>query len=88
MVVAFSVNVTYYSVIMHRPSEPVNPTASAVVGDRSSGIRTKIWQAVQAGLDGSVAPLSNRPLEPLIAEYTATFGSTWRPVTRRKAPLR
>src|SRR5450756_818526 len=24
------------------------------------------------------------PLAPLIAEYTATFGSTWRPVTRRK----
>jgi integrase len=24
------------------------------------------------------------PLQPLIAEYTATFGSTWRPVTRRK----
>src|SRR5450759_2307621 len=24
------------------------------------------------------------PLGPLIAEYTATFGSTWRPVTRRK----
>jgi integrase len=24
------------------------------------------------------------PLRPLVAEYTATFGSTWRPVTRRK----
>jgi integrase len=24
------------------------------------------------------------PLRPLITEYTATFGSTWRPVTRRK----
>ena len=24
------------------------------------------------------------PLRPLIAEYTATFGSTWAPVTRRK----
>src|SRR5665811_1677553 len=24
------------------------------------------------------------PLRPLIAEYTATFGGTWRPVTRRK----
>ena len=24
------------------------------------------------------------PLRPLIAEYTATFGITWRPVTRRK----
>src|SRR5450759_586382 len=24
------------------------------------------------------------PLAPLIAEYTATFGGTWRPVTRRK----
>src|SRR5674476_1548922 len=25
-----------------------------------------------------------QPLRPLIAEYTATFGSTWRPVTQRK----
>ena len=25
-----------------------------------------------------------RPLAPLIAEYTAIFGSTWRPVTKRK----
>jgi integrase/recombinase XerD len=43
---------------------------------------------------GSVAPfirrrarvddLSALPLRPLIAEYTATFGSTWAPVTRRK----
>jgi hypothetical protein len=24
------------------------------------------------------------PLRPLIAEYSATFRSTWRPVTRRK----
>ena len=28
--------------------------------------------------------LPTLPLRPLIAEYTATFGSTWRPVTRRK----
>jgi integrase/recombinase XerD len=43
---------------------------------------------------GSVAPfvrsryrvdsLPALPLRPLIAEYTATFGSTWAPVTRRK----
>src|SRR5665811_426317 len=25
-----------------------------------------------------------QPLRPLIAEFTATFGSTWRPVTQRK----
>jgi hypothetical protein len=30
------------------------------------------------------ADLPALPLAPLIAEYTATFGSTWRPVTRRK----
>src|SRR5450759_203484 len=30
------------------------------------------------------ADLPALPLRPLIAEYTATFGSTWRPVTRRK----
>src|ERR1035437_6187716 len=28
--------------------------------------------------------LPSLPLQPLIAEYTATFGSTWAPVTRRK----
>jgi integrase len=28
--------------------------------------------------------LPGLPLQPLITEYTATFGSTWRPVTRRK----
>ena len=28
--------------------------------------------------------LDAQPLPPLIAEFTATFGSTWRPVTRRK----
>ena len=67
--------------MMHPLSEPVNPTAPTV---RSTGIRAKLWQAVQAGLDGSVAPLPDRALGPLIAEYTATFGSTWRPVTRRK----
>ena len=43
---------------------------------------------------GSAAPFIRRrarvddlpalPLRPLIAEYTATFGSTWAPVTRRK----
>lgn len=74
----------YYSVMMHEPSEPVNRTHSGIVSPRSTGIRAKLWQAVQAGLDGSVAPLPDRPLRPLIAEYTATFGSTWRPVTRRK----
>jgi integrase/recombinase XerD len=85
--VAYDVVVTYYSVIMHRPSEPVNPTAAAIVADRparSAGIRAKLWQAVQASLDGSVAPRPDHPLLPLIAQYTATFGSTWRPVTRRK----
>jgi integrase len=30
------------------------------------------------------ADLPALPLVPLIAEYTATFGGTWRPVTRRK----
>lgn len=39
---------------------------------------------MSSGLDGSVGPRSDRPLQPLIAEYTATFGSTWRPATRRK----
>src|SRR5664280_209541 len=28
--------------------------------------------------------LRSLPLRPLIAQYTATFGSTWAPVTRRK----
>jgi integrase/recombinase XerD len=33
---------------------------------------------------GLVDSLPALPLRPLIAEYTATFGSTWAPVTRRK----
>ncbi len=73
--------------MMREPSESVKTPVARTVGDRSrhpAGIRAKLWQAVQAGLDGSVAPISDRALEPLIAEYTATFGSTWRPVTKRK----
>jgi site-specific recombinase XerD len=64
--------------------EPLHSTAPSAGASRSGGIRAKLWQAIQAGLDGSVGPLPARPLKPLIAEYTATFGSTWRPVTRRK----
>ena len=73
--------------MMREPSESVKTPAPRIAVDRSTrpgGIRAKLWQAVQAGLDGSVTPLSDRALEPLIAEYTATFGSTWRPVTKRK----
>ena len=33
---------------------------------------------------GRIESLPALPLRPLIAEYTATFGSTWSPVTRRK----
>ena len=71
---------------MHRPSEPVNSSSTIVAGrsPHSTGVRAWLWQAVQAGLDGSATPLPDQPLAPLIAEYTATFGSTWRPVTRRK----
>src|SRR2546422_1065075 len=53
--VASSVVVTYYSVIVHRSSEPVNPPAPAAIPVRSGGLRAKLWGAVQAGLDGSVA---------------------------------
>jgi site-specific recombinase XerD len=70
--------------MMQPRSEPVNPTPSIATAARTGGIRAKLWQAVQAGLDGSVTPLPDRALRPLIAEYTAIFGSTWRPMTRRK----
>jgi integrase/recombinase XerD len=70
--------------MMQPSSGSVNPTTAGIVPGRSAGLRAKLWQVVQAGLDGSVTPLPDRPLEPLIAEYSATFGSTWRPVTRRK----
>src|SRR5664279_979070 len=48
-----------------------------------SAAETDSLSAFRRGRDGrnDVPPL---PLAPLIAEYTATFGSTWRPVTRRK----
>jgi site-specific recombinase XerD len=69
---------------MQAPAGPLHSTAPTGGASRSGGIRAKLWQAVQAGLDSSVTPLPDRPLLPLIAEYTATFGSTWRPATRRK----
>jgi integrase len=37
-----------------------------------------------SGRDSNRTVLPALPLGPLIAEYTATFGSTWAPVTRRK----
>jgi len=37
-----------------------------------------------SGRDSNRTALLAVPLRPLIAEYTATFGSTWAPVTRRK----
>ncbi len=43
--------------------------------------------AVLSGVHPSRLPpqqLPPLPLAPLVAEYTATFGSTWSPVTRRK----
>jgi integrase/recombinase XerD len=47
------------------------------------GVEPDALSAFRRRRDGrnDVPPL---PLRPLIAEYTATFGSTWRPVTRRK----
>jgi integrase/recombinase XerD len=82
--VASNVMLTYYSVMMHGSSEPVNRASSGLVAARSAGLRTRLWGAVQAGLDGSMASPLDPPLEPLIAEYTATFGSTWTARTRAK----
>src|SRR5450759_5351057 len=50
-------------------------TDGAVEPDSLSALRRR-----RAGRDD----LPALPLRPLIAEYTATFGGTWRPVTRRK----
>jgi site-specific recombinase XerD len=69
---------------MQAPDEPLHSTAPAGGPSRPGGIRAKLWQAVQAGLDGSVTPLPDRALLPLIAEYTATFGAGWRPATKSK----
>src|ERR1035437_4227688 len=66
--VAGSVSVTYYSVMVTQMEIGVEPDALAAFRRRRGG-----WN--------DLPPL---PLRPLIAEYTATFGSTWRPVTRRK----
>ena len=59
---------TYYSVMVTRMDEGVEPDSLAAFRQR------------RGGRDD----LPALPLRPLIAEYTATFGSTWRPVTRRK----
>jgi integrase/recombinase XerD len=52
---------------------------------------TRTEDAVETGSEASFPRrltssdrLPALPLRPLIAEYTATFGSTWAPVTRRK----
>jgi integrase len=49
----------------------------------AADIVAELWRALSAKADGQHTPI-DRPLAPLIAEYTATFGSTWRPATKRK----
>ena len=56
---------------------------SIMVTQTEIGVEPDALSAFRRRRDGrdDLPPL---PLRPLIAEYTATFGSTWRPVTRRK----
>jgi integrase/recombinase XerD len=54
-----------------------------MVTQMESGVETDSLAAFRRRRDGR-NDLPALPLRPLIAEYTATFGSTWRPVTRRK----
>ena len=50
---------------------------------RDEAVETRA-EAVYPRRLASANSLPALPLRPLIAEYTATFGSTWAPVTRRK----
>jgi integrase/recombinase XerD len=56
--------------------QPGQRAADGAARGRSSGR----WEAIGGHLPDKQA----LPLSPLIAEYSATFGNTWRPVTRRK----
>jgi integrase len=54
--------------------------AAAEPGVVASAIDSPLPRA----LERAVVALPDRPLGPLIAEFTATFGAAWSPVTRRK----
>ena len=57
---------------------------------KRAGVRSVSVPAIEptstdiSARESSRSGLPVLPLRPLIAEYTATFGSTWAPVTRRK----
>ncbi len=67
--------------MLQRPDPSVNPERSGRAALDASDIR---GEHGRFSFDGVRSRQHERPLQPLIAEYTATFGSTWRPATRRK----
>ncbi len=70
---------------MLQPADPrVNPEPSGRAAHGPDDDRGELGQLGRADVDDLRLPRNERPLRPLIAEYTAIFGSTWRPATRRK----
>ena len=94
MMVAGSVVLTYYSGMLARTDDGVEPRPGVVhrplrrkhpaPRGRAVSLPETPRPARVFGRPPAQDRLASLPLRPLIAQYTATFGSTWAPVTRRK----
>ena len=70
---------------MLQPPDPsVNPDRSSRTALDHADVGHELVRLRPADVDDLRSRRYERPLRPLIAEYTAIFGSTWRPATRRK----
>jgi integrase/recombinase XerD len=70
--------------MLQRPDPSVNPDRSPRTALGHADVQDELGRLRPADLGDLRSRLDERPLRPLIAEYTAIFGSTWRPATRRK----
>jgi integrase/recombinase XerD len=68
------------SEIARRPLRRKRPAAQG----RAASVAETPSAATWLGRHSAQDRVPSLPLHPLIAQYTATFGSTWAPVTRRK----
>src|ERR1035437_3048492 len=65
------------------PRRPLRRQKPAAQG-RAASVAETPSAATRLGRPPAQDRVPSLPLRPLIAQYTATFGSTWAPVTRRK----
>jgi integrase len=66
-----------------RGRRPLHRKGTAARG-RAANVAETFRPVAMFGRPSLQDRLGSLPLRPLIAQYTATFGSTWAPVTRRK----